>query len=394
MTLTAGDEASGDGGRVLRSGASPTEARAHDGDASDRPSPPSRPPASTPACVASWGLLLGLLLAAVLAPRAEAQDVRLAASVDTALVGERFELTVAVTHTFAAEVVFPTPEAGPMLFGDLVPLARGPVRGRYRGTAAPGVRTDSVTYEVAAFGVDRARVPAFSVEIVSQGDTAVVAAEPFVVPLRSVVPPEGAGLRGFGPLATFPGPWWPWVLLAVAIIGLVALLVYWWRTRPRAPAPAPVEGEVPAPQPPDPPHKIALRALRFLEINTDLGDREHLKPFYVEMADVLRTYLAKRLGVPARERTTAELVRLLRRRPEVPRRVVGRVAAVLELADLVKFADLRPSPQDSRTAILEARAAIGTLEDALRPPPEPEPSAADAASNGEAAPEAAARPSS
>jgi hypothetical protein len=297
-----------------------------------------------------------------------------------------------VTHNFASEAVFPPADAGPMLFGDLTALARGPVEGRFLGAAAPGMRTDSVTYEVAAFGVARAQVPAFSVELVAQGDTAVVAAPPFSLPLRSVVPGEGAALRGFAPLASFPGPWWPWALLAIAVVGLLALLVYWWWTRRRADhAPAFAEGAVPAHTPPEPPHKVALRALRFLEINTDFDDEAHLKPFYVELADVLRTYLAQRLGVPARERTTAELARLLRRRAEVPRRVAGQVAAVLELADLVKFADLRPDAEDSRTAMLEARGAISALEDAMRPPEPKEPPEASPGANG-TTPQAATHP--
>ncbi len=303
---------------------------------------------------------------------AQAQDVQLSADADSVAVGERFRLTVVVTHGFASTARFPAARAGRLLFGDVEALRRVEAGGDYLGAAQPGMRRDTVVYEATTFALGQARIPAFSVELVAGADTAVVAADPFTLPVRATAPRNAARLRDVGPPADFPGPVWPWVLVALAVLAVAALAAYaLWRRRQRA------EGAPPgglAPAPPEPPHKVALRTLRFVELNTDLHDPAHLKPFYTDLAAALRTYLADRLGVPARERTTPELAALLRRHAGVPQRVGGQVEAVLELADLVKFADVRPDAEANRQAILEARGAIAALEDALRPPdPTPEP---------------------
>jgi hypothetical protein len=318
----------------------------------------------------AWLLLLVLAVAAGAAP-ARAQDVKLSVDVDSVAVGERFRLTVAVTHPFRTTVRFPAASAGTLLFGDVEALRRVYTGSDYLGMAAPGTRRDTVIYEATTFALGRARIPAFSVEVVTGTDTAVVSAEPFSIPVRATAPRDAARLRDVGPPADFPRPVWPWVLVALAVLGLVALAAYvLWQRRQRAGEDALGGGLAPAP--PEPPHKVALRTLRFIELNTDLHDPAHLKPFYTDLAAALRTYLADRLRIPARERTTPELAALLRRHAGVPRRVRGQVAAVLELADLVKFADLRPDAEANRQAVLEARGAIAALEDALRPPPEPE----------------------
>ena len=92
-----------------------------------------------------------------------------------------------------------------------------------------------------------------------------------------------------------------------------------------------------------------------------------MKPFYVELSNALRVYLAHDLGVAAPERTTREVVETLTERPDVPTEAKNRIQAVLQLADLVKFAGIRPTTDDHEKALREARAALDTLEAAPRP---------------------------
>jgi len=89
----------------------------------------------------------------------------------------------------------------------------------------------------------------------------------------------------------------------------------------------------------------------------------------VELSDILRSYLADRLTIPAREQTTGEIVATLREEPRVSAPARKRIRAVLEVADLVKFADSRPAPADHETAVRETRAALESIEDELRPAP-------------------------
>jgi len=109
------------------------------------------------------------------------------------------------------------------------------------------------------------------------------------------------------------------------------------------------------------PYEAASARLRRLERRHPSGD-EAAKAFYVDLTEALRVYLVRRVGVRALEQTTAEVVAALRRRPEVRDATIRRLQAVLEQADLVKFADAQPSPAESRSVLEEAQAVLDALE--------------------------------
>lgn len=303
--------------------------------------------------------LLGVILL-LSSSAATAQTVRATASVDSVHIGERFTVSVVASHRFTSSVVFPPDTtAGPAVFGDLEVFARTPVAERYLGANAPGMRVDSVAYEVATFALDTARVPPLPVRIVANGDTAEVRTPPLRIPVRSTVSAEAQGLREMAPLAAFPGPWWPWVLLTLVLLVLVAGAVYYWRTWTASSGDA-----APAPpiRPAVPPHEAAMQQLDALERDTAWSDPDALEAFFVELSTVVRRYVADRLQVAALERTTAELTRALRREPSVPDDAVDDVRDVLERSDLVKFADKRPTSQDGRAALHTARRALDAIE--------------------------------
>src|SRR5690606_2126090 len=93
---------------------------------------------------------------------------------------------------------------------------------------------------------------------------------------------------------------------------------------------------------------------------------EAVKPYYVELSDVVRVYLARRTGVAAMERTTRELMRELERRTAVPADGRDGLRTILDLADFVKFADAHPPADRSRAVVAEAREVLGLVERALR----------------------------
>lgn len=297
-----------------------------------------------------------------------AQEVRAYVSADTVAVGERFTLSLVAEHNFQMTATFPPADTAEP-FGDLTVLSRSEAEHRYLGTDRPGTRVDSVAYEVTTFALDTARVPALTVELTSQSDTLTAASTPFTVPVRSVVPPDAQELRDLAPQAEFPRPLWPYVLLGLAALALLGLLGYylWQRRQPEAER----EAE-PVPSPAVSPYESAQRRLRRLEHTTDFGDPDAVKPFYTEIADLLREYLARRLGVAAHERTTRELLHALRQHRALSEGAIGRIRRVLEKADLVKFADVRPAPDENRTALNETRAALDAVEEALRPTPRKE----------------------
>jgi hypothetical protein len=308
------------------------------------------------------GILLLLLLAGFGGPFTIAQpSVRLETrvSADSVAVGERFTVALAATHEKDTDVVFPTADAGPVVFGDVDVLDRSGVRTH----RLPGGQVaDSVVYTATTFALDSVRVPTVPVQVVAEGDTTIATAPARTLTVVSVVPSDAKGIHGVAPLAPFPRPLWTWLLLGLVALGLLAGLAYlWWRRRqPSDPAPAkrPLQQD-------KTPYEAATTWIRQLE-SYDLSDPDAVKPFYVELSNALRVYLARELEVATLERTTREVAEVLEARPDVPPEAAARIRAVLELADLVKFADAQPTASDHEKALEEARTALDTLE-AARP---------------------------
>jgi hypothetical protein len=311
--------------------------------------------------VGRMGILLALVLAGLggMGEAAAQRSVRLETHVssDSMAIGERVTVSLVAAHGPDTDVSFPAPDAGPALFGELEVLRRDARR--------KGPRMDSVAYEVTTFALDSVRVPALPVQVSAGRDTTIRSAPARTVTVVSVVGPDAKGIHGVAPLASFPQPGWAWALLALVGTGLLAGLAnLWWRRRSGDEAVAvrarPDNGQTP--------YEAATSWIRQLEESYDLSDPDAVKPFYVELSNALRVYLARELGVAAPERTTREVVEALRHRPDVPSNAANRVQAVLQLADLAKFAGIRPTTDDHEKALREARAALDTIEAAPRSP--------------------------
>ncbi|RMF53457.1 MAG: hypothetical protein D6746_15535 [Bacteroidetes bacterium] len=328
---------------------------------------------------------LGLMLAG--AGAAQARQVTARVSADSVTVGERFRLTLLVDYPPTREPVFPDEApavvdsvSGKPRLGDLELLAR---LARGRRDLGDGLLRDSVVYEVTTFALDTAYVPPIPVGLATETDTLTVRSAPLEVYVASLVPPDAADVRDLAPIVDFPRPVWPWYLLGSVLLALLALFVY-VRRRPHEVPPV-----VPArPEPVRSPYEEAQRRLRRLEALWPVVGEDG-KAFYVELADVLRTYLERRLGVRALEETTRELVEELREAvvrgplaPEVP----DAVAAVLTLADLVKFADARPPAEQGRDALERVRVTLRVVEACVAVPAD-EPEGTEAVASAPAGPE-------
>ena len=135
----------------------------------------------------------------------------------------------------------------------------------------------------------------------------------------------------------------PWVAGALAIIGLVVLLVYWIRHHRKA-----RQEEEKA----EPAH---IRALRKLDkFRSDKFWRpENQKTFYSGVTDALREYIASRYGVGAMEMTTAEIFEDLKG-SDVPEELYAEMKALFERADFVKFAKFTASDEENAQVLPQA----------------------------------------
>jgi hypothetical protein len=99
------------------------------------------------------------------------------------------------------------------------------------------------------------------------------------------------------------------------------------------------------PRPKLPPHEEALAALEKLRLK-QLWQQGHFKAYHSELTDILRNYLQGRMGIPAPEMVSDEIIETLRN-SGTDRHLTESTERVLRLADLVKFARFEPLPDEN-----------------------------------------------
>ena len=92
----------------------------------------------------------------------------------------------------------------------------------------------------------------------------------------------------------------------------------------------------------------------------------------------MREYIDSRFGIRAMEMTSAQIIEALRQNGTL-REVNRYLSEILSMADFVKFAKMRPMPDDNERVM---RQAVDFLE-LTKPQPEPEPAAGDAQARDE-----------
>ncbi len=99
------------------------------------------------------------------------------------------------------------------------------------------------------------------------------------------------------------------------------------------------------PRPKLPPHLEALAALEKLR-QKQLWQQGHFKAFHSELTDIFRNYLLGRMGIPAPEMVSDEIIETLRS-TDTERPLTEAAEKMLRLADLVKFARFEPLPDEN-----------------------------------------------
>ncbi|WP_116126206.1 hypothetical protein [Lewinella sp. IMCC34183] len=152
---------------------------------------------------------------------------------------------------------------------------------------------------------------------------AVVSAEDDILPIKPIIE-EPRNLLDY---------WWAFALLLVVLLGLG----YRESLRRRTAA-------APAPPPPPAPHETALRQLDELK-KQELWQAGRTDAYYVELTRILRTYLQARFHVPALEMTTRQITTALDTRADFDREQRSELGELLQLSDLVKFAQATPAEE-------------------------------------------------
>lgn len=273
---------------------------------------------------------------------------------DTVYVGERFPLIIIAEYPDDRDLILPEAEGDePASFGDfeLLRLRDRSVTSDY----GQPVR-DSLVFDATTFALDTAATRGAELAFAGAGDTLYVEVLDSEVMVASVVQ-EGEPPRELAPIVDLPAPLWPWILGGLLVLGTIVLFV-WWRRRRAA-----VEEGVhsPASLPPIDEARVRLQKLE----NHPLDTPEHQRRFVIELTDIIRTYIARRLNIRAREMTSGEVLAALAQH-DVTREKVADAQRILEVSDRIKFARAESSERILRESHSTAATWIEDVERQLQ----------------------------
>ena len=132
---------------------------------------------------------------------------------------------------------------------------------------------------------------------------------------------------------------WPFL---VALILATSVWYAWKRWKSRLQVSIPAQGNIPA----VPPETVAAQAIAVLRAS-GLWESDQAA-YYLRLTDILRTYLEARYGEPVTAMTSVEVSRLVKFRSQ-DLQIGGQVRELLTRADLVKFAQVKPGPDEGST---------------------------------------------
>lgn len=147
-------------------------------------------------------------------------------------------------------------------------------------------------------------------------------------------------IRDIKPLMILPSHWhWDWIFLALVVICVAAWLVILFLKAP------PEEEKIEVV--PLKPWEKAYDRLENLRLKK-LIERPYLKPFYIELSDIIRRYLEERFSIKAPEMTTEEFLQSLESSPVLNEAEQSMLKEFLHMCDMVKFAKFQPSREEAQ----------------------------------------------
>ena len=161
----------------------------------------------------------------------------------------------------------------------------------------------------------------------------------------------------FNLLDWLPDYWWAWLLaLLLLVAGIWAYRKYYKKGINPLKS---VKKRLP-------PYEEAMINLRNLKA-AQLWQRGQEKEYFTGLTDILRVYIDRRFHINAVEMTSTQIIETLKENKET-KAVNEQLEMILEIADIVKFANARPLADDNEVAY---QRAVNFVE-ATRPVEQPE----------------------
>lgn len=266
------------------------------------------------------------------------------ASVDSAVLtmGDRTMLRVEIVKTGHEGALVDLPKAEP---GKVLSYGGVEVRDMtVDSTSLPNGRTQlNYNFLIQPFDPGTLQLPPFKYAV----GTDTFASEPVSMKVNEPqMPQEMRDSLWINPMAgtvSIPGrwydfipSWWYWVLISAALIALA--VVVWQLYRKNGPTLLPKRRIIP-------PYEVAMRRLGKLK-SRRLAESGNEKEYYTELTDILRQYLGGRFGIFALEMSSTQILEDMSNN-KLTKDYTSLIRPLLETADFVKFAKVRPTPDEN-----------------------------------------------
>ena len=136
------------------------------------------------------------------------------------------------------------------------------------------------------------------------------------------------------------------ILFTLFLICVIGYLIQLYRNRPE-------KAEQVKDTPKLPPHVQAMNELKEIR-EQKLWQQGRDKEYYTEITDTLRRYISGRYAKSALEKTSSEILEILRDEEPGNKEVYDTLKQILVLSDYVKFAKLHPLPDENEISMFNA----------------------------------------
>lgn len=210
---------------------------------------------------------------------------------------------------------------------------------------------DSVHYKLQFFGTADTLIPKLPIQLRQNQDTTTLYTKPVPIEFSSLISENDDSFRPLKPIFEFARAWWPY-LLALLLLAVAGYYGYHYYQRWLEDQKEPEERPEFTPTPFVNPLKEFKKSIQKLE-NAKLETQEDYKEFYSDLGDAIRQYYESLYNLPALESTSRELLIMLSN-GAIDEDLITDTRAVLQEADMVKFAKFNPTPKQAQKALDKA----------------------------------------
>ena len=302
--------------------------------------------------IVNWKYIISVLTTAFLYTHmlfAQQISARLKADSTWVSLGDAISLTLQVDHEAGLSIQWPQWKNE---LGGLEIIRYSQVDSSYLdGKIQKIQKIDLIAFDTGSF-----KIPAVQMEYGIGGGSykQTVSTNPLIIDVDSVSVDLAQGIKPVKGILNVPFTFkeaLPFIIIGLLVLGLIFGGLWYFRRRKAKPEVVEVKPVIKIP-----PHETAMRKLAKLE-ERKLWQKGEYKAYYIGLTEVLREYIEGVFDVAALESTTDQILSQMASR-SLALREYENLKALLQMADLAKFAKFKPGDQENLNNMELARSFV------------------------------------